>query len=187
MAFITESAILSRRRVAKSFNDIYENMLTAASDSETYDVFLSYSSDDLEYVIATKEYLEEFGLRIYANHIEDPNGRSKVTPKVAEILRKRMKQCASLVLLHSKNSGDSKWVPWELGYFDALKNRVAILPIVPDDNPKFEGQEYLSLYPYLDEDTLKGQAQRALFINKSEREYGTFRRWLVDGSGIKKR
>lgn len=38
-------------------------------------------------------------------------------------------------------------MPWELGYFDGIKNKVAILPV--EDNPICDfyfGQEYLGLY-----------------------------------------
>ena len=50
-----------------------------------------------------------------------------VTPETAMVLRERMKQCKSLIYTFSENASDSKWMPWELGYFDALKNsRVAV-------------------------------------------------------------
>ena len=38
-------------------------------------------------------------------------------------------------------------MPWELGYFDALKQKVAILPLVNKSDDEYKGQEYLGLYP----------------------------------------
>jgi len=42
-------------------------------------------------------------------------------------------------------------MPWELGYFDGLRQgRIAILPLVANDGARFQGQEYLGLYPLVE-------------------------------------
>ena len=67
------------------------------------------------------------------------------------------------------------WMPWELGYMDAIRDsRVAIAPMVPDyeANSEFRGQEYLGLYPYLD------KTGDSLWIHKSSSEYVRFTDWL---------
>jgi hypothetical protein len=39
-------------------------------------------------------------------------------------------------------------MPWELGYFDGLReHQVWILPLVSDSDDEFKKQEYLRLYP----------------------------------------
>jgi hypothetical protein len=41
---------------------------------------------------------------------------------------------------------------WELGYFDGFRpNHVAILPLVKAAGSGFAGQEYLGLYPYVED------------------------------------
>jgi hypothetical protein len=42
-------------------------------------------------------------------------------------------------------------MPWELGFFDGFKGRVAIVPLNENqfDINEFKGQEYLGIYPYL--------------------------------------
>jgi hypothetical protein len=71
-----------------------------------------------------------------------------VTVKTAAVLRQRMKACSSLVYAHSSNSTNSAWMPWELGYFDGFRpHQVWILPLVSNYDSEFKEQEYLGLYP----------------------------------------
>jgi hypothetical protein len=43
-------------------------------------------------------------------------------------------------------------MPWELGYFDGFKpGYVWILPLVMDYDSEFKGQEYLGLYPTVED------------------------------------
>lgn len=59
-----------------------------------------------------------------------------------------MNHCQFLLFATSKASPDSKWMPWELGYFDGMRhNHVGVLPIVESAGSSFRGQEYLGLYP----------------------------------------
>jgi hypothetical protein len=123
------------------------------SEHKTYDIFLSHSYDDEEIIFQLKLELEKYGLSVYVDWIEDKQlDRSKVTKETAEIIRKRLKNCKSLVYAISPNSKLSSWVQWELGFADGHKNRkVAILPIDDDsNNSTFYKQEYLGLYPYID-------------------------------------
>jgi hypothetical protein len=89
--------------------------------------------------------------------------RASVTPATAERLRHRMRQSESLFYVHSINSSVSKWMPWELGFFDGLNGNVAILPIVQRTNSEFKGEEYLGLYPYVDFTSARIWIHRSLF------------------------
>jgi len=61
-----------------------------------------------------------------------------------------MNNCKGLLYAASANANTSRWMPWELGYFDGTKNRVAIVPLEANDHmyffKGFKGQEYLDLY-----------------------------------------
>ena len=51
-------------------------------------------------------------------------------------------------------------MPWELGYFDGFNGNVAIFPIIPSEGSlRFEGEEYLQIYPKVD------RVMAGLFIN----------------------
>lgn len=70
-------------------------------------------------------------------------------------------------------------MPWELGYFDGIKRRVAILPIanVPTYHNSYIGQEYLGLYPYVTTDLDTNNVQR-LWIQESPSKYISLDGWL---------
>lgn len=115
----------------------------------TYDVFLSHAYQDAEIILGVKYIMEKHGLSVYVDWMEDTDlNRSKVTRETAELLRARLRSSSCLVYAHSSNSPDSTWMPWELGYFDGFKPaHVWILPIVEDYDWEFKSQEYLNLYP----------------------------------------
>ena len=62
-------------------------------------------------------------------------------------------------------------MPWECGYFDGIKEKVAILPIKKYSyNNDYNGQEYLGLYPYcLKQDNTLGQSR--LWVYKDKEYY----------------
>jgi hypothetical protein len=132
----------------------------AFSQLKKYDVFLSHSYQDADVILGVKTIIESLGLAVYVDWVEDGGlDRSQVTVKTAELLRTRMRQSSSLIYVHSAQSPDSKWMPWELGYFDGFKpNFVWILPVVTSYDTEFRQQEYLGLYPTVDKlTTLAGR------------------------------
>jgi len=154
---------------------------TETAEGKTFDIFLSHSYSDKDSIKAIKQTIEEMSFSVYVDWIHDGQlDRSKVTKESADLLRKRMKQCRTLFFVTSLTSPVSKWMPWELGYFDAFKQRVAILPIVetPAITNEYKGQEYLGLYPYVAKDKLKGSEKLTLWIHEESNTYITFKSWL---------
>jgi hypothetical protein len=123
----------------------------SVSQSDTFDVFLSHSFKDASLVLGIANELESQGVSVYIDWVVDRQlDRTKVTAKTASLLRKRMSQCDSLTYANSTSSPSSKWMPWELGYFDgARRGPISIMPI-DDDVPGSQGQEYLGLYPAIE-------------------------------------
>jgi hypothetical protein len=122
-----------------------------------YDVFLSHSSSDADVIGGVKELLEARGLSVYVDWADDSLDRNNVTPETAAVLRGRMRVSESLIFATSENSSQSKWMPWELGFFDGLKsNRIAIFPVLSFRDQTFKGQEYLGLYPLIQNFNLTG-------------------------------
>lgn len=157
MAFFTKSearAAAARNRglqksAGMSSGRILKESVTAATAADSFDVFLSHSIADAEIVLGIKQLLEESGLKVYVDWVEDAQlDRRAVTKESAAVLRQRMRQSKSLIYLSSENSSSSKWMPWELGYFDGFKpDGVAIMPVLNSPTDAFRGQEYLGLYP----------------------------------------
>ena len=142
-----------------------------ASPSQEYDVFLSHASEDAEIILGIYEILTGRGVKVYVDWIDDAQlDRSRVTPATADLLRERMRASKSMLFVTTKNSSASKWMPWELGYFDGhRRGLVGILPVMSSENESFEGQEYLGLYPKVERLPLANQPAKDLFIVESGR------------------
>jgi hypothetical protein len=141
----SQNAGLSRR-----FAESELRKSAAVSMDTEFDFFMSHSYEDAQVIAGVKIIVEnQTGQSVYVDWIEDTQlDRSKVTPETAETLRQRMRHCRFMLYATSKASPNSKWMPWELGYFDGLRpNKIGILPIVQSSNDGFMGQEYLGLYP----------------------------------------
>ncbi|MGN7805775.1 toll/interleukin-1 receptor domain-containing protein [Ensifer sp. 22521] len=181
--FITEGQVRAKipgidTRSAGVFLAVHA-AISALRDS--FDIFLSHSIDDAGIILGLKRILEEAGKSVYIDWVDDSDlDRERVSGKTAEKLRTRMNQCSTLIYAYSQSSQQSRWMPWELGYFDGLKGNVAILPIIPDQGSlDFDKEEYLHLYPKVD---IIGVASRpSLFVNQSRKSeianYKSFDEW----------
>ena len=195
MSLFTEDILRARFRnnITKSNYETFEskaqNLLNEniqeqhnfSSTQKVYDIFLSHSSGDAEIVIGLKLTIEDLGHSVYVDWIEDPKlNRAQVTKATAATLKTRMKQCKSLVYAFSENASNSKWMPWELGYFDGIKGTAAVLPISKAAKSNFQGSEYLGLYYYIDIDidTTQGGSKKVLWVSESSTKYVQFNLWL---------
>lgn len=192
MALITEANL---RHAADKYQRQSTYRLSKAADAllreatltseRRFDVFLSHSISDAKLVLGIVALLQTQGLRVYVDWIVDREmDRSRVTSATAEQLRERMRQSSSLIYAHSSASVASKWMPWELGYFDGFKSAVAVLPITHKEQTSYSGQEYLGLYPYIDGSAFhlwvnRGSAPPRLFRGT---DYKTFATWLGEQS-----
>lgn len=183
MAFLTEAR--ARGAAPYQTRSLVEAELrksAAAGLSTRFDVFLSHSSLDAQVILGVKSLLEAEGLTVYVDWIEDAQlDRSRVTPKTAGLLRTRMRHSGSLIFATSTSSSQSKWMPWELGYFDGFKpGFVAILPLVQSALSDFKGQEYLGLYPYVEDFTWTAGG-RGFGISTGPREARRLRSLVASG------
>lgn len=153
MAYLTKSQARTAFRTLRRASASLDLRRSAqASPDREFDVFLSHSIQDAEAIAGIKALMEEVGLSVYVDWIDDAQlNRERVTKDTASRLRARMRKCKSLVYVASNASPRSKWMPWELGFFDGRRpGHVAILPLVDTPTETFRGQEYLSLYPYVE-------------------------------------
>ena len=151
-------------------------------ETKIYDVFLSHSYKDRVAVAGLVKYLKrQYDYEIYVEWIEDRTlDRSHVTRKTAKTIKSRMKNCKCLFYVTSENAPSSKWMPWELGLMDGLKEKVAICPLIREEasSDDYQGQEYLGIYPYISEATIKGSDKLALWVNDDKKHYVVFEEWL---------
>ncbi len=181
---VLSKSLLGRQFARKSVFDATRELRDSASralkSSDRYDIFLSHRYLDAPEVLALKTFIESFGFSVFVDWIANPElDRGSVTKETAGQLRDAMKRCNSLLYAISGSSSDSKWMPWELGYSDALHGRIGVAPVSDYEvsSESYNGQEYLALYPYL---SLRQSqdGQRLLWIQESASTYVTLKAWL---------
>lgn len=163
--------------------ELRESAKRRLASNARFDIFLSHRFIDAPDVLQLRDYLQSLGYSVFVDWIEEPElDREKVTKKTAAHLRRVMGKSESLLFAVSENSLASRWMPWELGYFDGSGGRVAIVPITErrTKSETYRGQEYLGLYPYvtMEKDT---SGQNRLWVNKSASKYVTFEGWVKEG------
>jgi hypothetical protein len=190
MAYLSEAEVRQRaaqvtRRLHKSARQI---LAEAAPADAAFDVFLSHSSNEpSDILVGVKKLLEDHGLSVCVDKYSDPQlSADKITPETAEILRRRMRQSKSLLYVYSQHSTKSRWMPWELGFFDGLKGRVGIVPVTGDQEETFKGEEYLNLYPFVDEALIDHTEDQTLWINKGYKVYAQLAQWAKGGEKIQR-
>ena len=143
---------LSGNLSRKSADQLLTEEARSFSNQSRYDIFLSHAYNDGELILGVKKLIEDMGLTVYVDWIDDPKLDSSqrqghlcdcccLAGADASMFIPRLR---SLTPTPPK----SKWMPWELGYFDGFKpGHVWILPLVTNSDSEFEDQEYLGLYP----------------------------------------
>ena len=101
-----------------------------------------------------------------------------MTKETAKTLRRRMDCCKCLFYSTTESSADSKWMPWECGYMDGKKSKAAILPLTDTGLSTFSGQEYLGVYPYIEEDKDTNR-DKCLWIHEDSKTYCALDAWLT--------
>lgn len=165
---------VSKRSV--SMEGLINESVEASARMTNFDIFLSHSYLDKQVIIGVKLALEDLGYSVYIDWIDDRQlSRNDVDKSTAQALRVRMAQSRSLFYATTPNAENSKWMPWELGLMDGLKQKAAILPIVinPTIFNDYSGQEYLGVYPYI------VNSNGTLFVHRTKSEYISFRRWIA--------
>lgn len=170
MALVTlgeARAAASSRGITASAAPAELRKSAAAPADKRYDIFLSHASEDATVIAGVKALLEDEGLQVYVYWAEEGQS-NRVTAATAAKLRLRMNNCQALIYASSQASPNSKWMPWELGYFDGRKpGRVAIFPLPSSSYSTFVGQEYLGLYPNVERIQWKS-GRRGLGISTSD-------------------
>ena len=187
MAFLRFSEVRAAARSAlrplqKSASTLLKEERSLAPADAKFAVFLSHSSQDADDILGVKRLIEAEGLTVYVDWITDSAlDRNKVDGNTAKLLRLRMNNSSNLIYADSATAEDSKWMPWELGYFDGIRpSHIFVLPLVTSVDSEYKGREYLDLYPKAEaikdlygrtrlgfEDVNDGQQRRTIMLKEA--------------------
>lgn len=172
MAYLSYSQLLGTAK----FQDPRGQNAVRKSLTTKNTVFLSHSHQDADLVLAAVNFLLTLGVEVYVDWL-DSSMPSITSGETASKIKGKIKECDRFAVLLSENSVGSKWVPWELGYADGVKdiNKIAIMPIRRNQytsDSAFDGLEYMSLYPVIKEGFLDGNIFASVFLPKRLGETG---------------
>lgn len=171
------------RGAAGSINEQSTIVRRAQERSPSGSAFLSHSTKDADLLPGVIALLERHGAVVYVDKKDEalPPYTSRQT---ARILRDRIRQSRKFILLTTKNSKDSRWMPWELGLADGYKNpsNTAILPGL---DKKYEmtwtEQEYLGVYDRIVYGQIKGYQRPVFMVWNQEKNTATeLSAWLKE-------
>ena len=152
-----------------------------AAKSATGSTFLSHSSKDQDLVVGATQVLQGHGATVYVDEI-DPEMPPYTSEETAALLKDRIRQTKRFVLLTSKNSKESRWVPWELGIADGYKglNKIALFPAADiSSDQAWASWEYLGLYLRIVWGDLQGHSKKVWMVLDETRNTATeLSRWF---------
>lgn len=186
MTYFNEDDLRAKaRQVTRSISKSASHILHEKYDSQSkrhYNIFLSHSKLDEELILGVREELTEKGYSVYIDWIDDPQlNRTDVSKNTANRLREMMKCSDCMLFATSANSPNSKWMPWELGFFDGHKpKKVAIFPIIKNKySTDPSRQEYLDLYPIFEKGSTNTIPKENIFvISEDNGKVHSFAQWL---------
>jgi hypothetical protein len=111
--------------------------------------FLCHSHHDADLAKGLVQLLTAAGWRVY---IDWQDNKMPETPsrETADRIKRKIVDHAYFLFLATRNSMQSRWCPWEIGYADGKKQIDQILIVPTKDGIQTHGNEYLQLYRSVD-------------------------------------
>ncbi len=132
-------------------------------------VFISHKHSDLEYLKGFIDYLKSiYKINPYIDSMDSEMPKN-TCPQTAKRIKYVIGKCYKFILLATNDALSSKWCNWEVGIADKTKfenNDMAILPMVDDLYTKYNGNEYLALYPSIEKRSIDSDEFIVKFNNE---------------------
>lgn len=135
------------------------------------DVFISHKQEDYVMAKSLFEKIKNLGFEPYLDIDDEEISRNLSAGALADRIRDKLRHAKSLLFVVTPNSIHSKWMPWELGFFDGrwgqptiglyMRNPSSDMGLEVDSNGKFTIREYLDFYEKVTDDTLGAFLARA--------------------------
>lgn len=174
---------LENRRIKISNESM--RIIAKSEHQENKNIFLSHSSKDEKYLSSIIDLLQEYGGKVYIDKLDKdlPNTTNHET---AVKLKDRISSIDKFILFATKNSKESKWMPWELGLADGVKDysKIAILPSAENKNEEnWAEQEYLGIYQKIVRGSIQGGHGEDWIVKNFHKNTGEYLKdWLSKSS-----
>lgn len=139
--------------------------------NKRFDVFISHSTKDYKTIIKLKTMLNRQGLSVYIDWIEDRESlrREMTSKETAQAISQRIIHSRSMLVVFSESSLSSTWVPWEIGFAQALGKNVCLLKLEIVENVP----EYLEIFH-------DAMIEDEIIVVKDGIRKMPIERWIVD-------
>lgn len=135
-------------------------------------VFISHKHSDLPDIKGFLSYLtENYNVVPYIDSM-DHNMPNMTNAETAMRIKSVIESCDKFILLATNRALQSKWCNWEVGIADKSKfsaHNMAVLPMYEKGSNRFDGNEYLQIYPYIDEVMDKENSTNLVVKYKTEK------------------
>ena len=163
-------------KLANEYEDLWSPENTFWKEGQQYDVFVSHSSHDAEFIrkVLLFLYHAKGGIRGYVDW-QDPAMEHETDLKTAADLKSRIQHARKVIYVVTTESLKSVWCSWEIGFADCAKGPkdIAILAIKPN-NGRWKNHEYLQQYPWISYD----QARHLFMVTSPLGQKTTLYDWL---------
>lgn len=134
------------------------------------EVFISHKQQDAALARKLADKVKALGHVPYLD-VTDEFLKQSNSKALAEGIRERLRQARCLLYVLTPTSTQSKWMPWELGFFDGrwgqptvglyVADKAAMPELQKGGRGRFTVQEYLELYQVVDSENLAYFLSRA--------------------------
>ena len=172
--------LLTKRRIEKLASEFgNENVMdfTVRNEKRGFDVFVSHSSHDREFIRKVLLFLKycKGGINGYVDW-QDPDMEHETDARTALDIKSRILHSRKVIYVVTSESLKSVWCSWEIGFADSCKgvNDVAILAVKPN-NGYWKNHEFLQQYPWITYD----QERHFFMVTMTNGDRITLFEWLM--------
>lgn len=154
----------------RAFSDVLNEAKLESKVLASTSIFLSHCHDDREEVKKVVVFLRKRGVRVYVDWL-DSSLPPITSGETAAKIKQQIQSNKKFVFLATNNAIASKWCNWELGFGDAYKyiNNIALFPLA-DNSSSWNGNEYLKIYPRIEESNVISDYYKVIFPNGKDIE-----------------
>ncbi len=136
---------------SKGIRGVVNEVKAFSRSSQTTSIFLSHCHTDKSIVDDAVAFLRSLNATIYVDWM-DETMPEQTTGATASKIKSRIITNDKFILLATNAAIASKWCNWEIGLGDAYKlrdDKICLLPLA-DSSGRWEGNEYLQIYPFVE-------------------------------------
>lgn len=145
---IPQSTLLSKSR--NYIHTMSEHIAMKSDGRSIKTAFLCHSHKDQDLVKGLLVFFKENSVNLYIDW-QDHEMPDRPNAQTAQRIQAKIIQLDIFLFLATANARASRWCPWEIGYADSASKHIYIIPT--SDYAGAYGNEYLDLYPRIDEGT----------------------------------